>query len=139
MDTRQGLTDMRRAGRLVGARLLLVEDTHTVRQALRTMLELEGATVMEAGTGREAFDLMAREAFDLVLTDLGLPDIPGADVIAQVRLASEGRTAVAVLSGADPQQLAAALEAGAERAFRKPFDWDDLLAYIARRTVRRVA
>jgi DNA-binding response OmpR family regulator len=129
----------RRAQRLAGARLLLVEDAPALRQVLRMLLECEGARVMEAETGRDALDLVRREPFDLVLTDLGLPDMPGEALIEQVQEAAQGRTPVAVLSGADPDQIEAALNAGAERAFRKPFDWDDLLAYVSRRTMCRVA
>lgn len=116
---------------LAGIHVLVVEDTASIRQILRTMLETEGATVVEASTGREALDLARAEAFDVALTDLGLPDMSGEAVIADVRAVSRGRTRVAVVSGAHPDDLAHALEAGAERAFAKPVEWDDLVRYVA--------
>lgn len=69
-----------------------------------------------------------------MLTDLGLPDMPGEAVIARVRAVSRGRTPVAVVSGSDPGRLAHALQVGAERAFAKPVDWEDLVRYLIRRT-----
>jgi CheY-like chemotaxis protein len=126
-------------GPLAASRLLLIEDAAALRQLLRHLLELEGATVDEAGTGREALELVRRQPFDLVLTDLGLPDMPGRAVVARVCAVLQGRTPVAVLSGAGQDELRGALEAGAERVFAKPVDWDDLLAYVVERTVSRVA
>jgi two-component system CheB/CheR fusion protein len=136
MDT---TTDLRANGRLAGTRLLLIEDSPRLRQTIRVLLEIEGAVVVETGTGREALDLVRRLPFDLALTDLGLPDMPGRTVIAQIRALTQSRLPVAVLSGAHRDDLAEAVEAGAERAFSKPIDWDALVTYLARRTVPRVA
>lgn len=116
---------------LAGIHVLLVEDTASILQLMRTMLEIEGATVVEASTGREAIDLARAEAFDVALTDLGLPDMSGAAVVADVRAVSRGRTRIAVVSGAHQDDLAYALEAGAERAFAKPVEWNDLVRYMA--------
>ncbi len=103
------------------------------------MLELEGATVVEAGTGGEALHLAAAQGFDVALTDLGLPDMSGEAVITGIRSVSRGRTPVAVVSGAHAEALAHALEVGAERAFTKPMNWDDLVRYLAGRTTASVA
>jgi DNA-binding NtrC family response regulator len=123
----------RARNRLSGLRVLVVEDDATLRQLVRAMLEPEGATVSEAGTGREALAAAAAQAFDVALTDLGLPDMPGATLIAGIHAATSGRTSVAVVSGAAPDDLAHAVHVGAERAFAKPVDWDDLLRYLAHR------
>ncbi|MBI2219217.1 MAG: response regulator [Candidatus Rokubacteria bacterium] len=123
--------------RLSGLRVLVVEDLAVIRQLIRLMLESEGATVVEACTGREAFELAATQTFDVALTDLGLPDMPGAAVINRILSASHGRTPVAVVSGAHEADLAHALEVGAERAFSKPMDWDEIIRYLARRTKAR--
>lgn len=120
--------------RLSGVRVLLVEDVATVRQAIRWMLEAEGATVVEACAGREAVELAATQTFDAVLTDLGLPDMSGEAIITGLRAVSQGRTPVAVVSGAPEEDLAHALEVGAERAFTKPIDADDLVHYLAHTT-----
>lgn len=120
--------------RLSGVRILVVEDVATVRQVIRRILDTEGATVVEAGTGREAVELAATQMFDAVLTDLGLPDMSGEAVITGIRAASPVRTPVAVVSGANEKDLAHALEVGAERAFTEPVDSDDLVQYLARTT-----
>jgi DNA-binding response OmpR family regulator len=125
--------------RLAGARLLLIEDAFMLRKTIRLMLELEGATVVEAGTAREGLEMVRRHPFDLVLTDLGLPDMAGPAVIVQIRAASQGRTPVAVLSGAHEDRLVEAVDAGADCAFAKPVDWEVLVAYLAVRTISRTA
>ncbi|MBI1737581.1 MAG: response regulator [Candidatus Rokubacteria bacterium] len=117
---------------LDGLRILVVEDVPAVRKLMVSLLALEGATVVEACTGREACERVREAAFDVALTDLGLPDIPGEAVVAYVRASSGGRTPVAVLSGANEADLARALALGAERAFAKPIDWEELLAYLTR-------
>jgi CheY-like chemotaxis protein len=71
-------------GALGGARILLVEDNKDIRDVFSILLEIEGAKVTAAATGREAVDLAMRQEFDLLLTDLGLPDIPGDLVIRNV-------------------------------------------------------
>jgi DNA-binding response OmpR family regulator len=110
--------------------LLVDQDVDLLRQLLRWRLEAEGATVVEAATGGEALELAGTQPFDLVLTDLGLPDVSGEAVITGVRSLSQGRTPVAVFSGAPAADLAHALELGAERVFTKPSDLDNLIRYL---------
>lgn len=117
---------------LSGLRVLIVEDVATIRTLTRELLELEGAVVMEASTGRRAVEVLREYDVDVVLTDLGLPDVPGAVVITYVRVAFEGRTPVAVLSGSSPQDLARARKLGAAQVFSKPVEWGELVEYLAR-------
>jgi CheY-like chemotaxis protein len=117
--------------RLSGMNVLIVDDVDSVREVIREMLEMEGATVVEACTAHEALELTDTLMFDVVLTDLGLPDVSGEAVIAGVRSLAGGRIPVAVVSGADPEALARAAELGADRIFRKPVDREDLIRYVA--------
>jgi two-component system KDP operon response regulator KdpE len=117
--------------RLSGLRVLLVEDVDAIRQLVRWVLETEGAMVVEAINGREACELAGGQTVDVVVTDLGLPDMSGAAVVKGIRSASRGRIPIVVVSGAGPQDLADALEIGAERAFSKPMDLEDLIRYLA--------
>jgi CheY-like chemotaxis protein len=119
---------------LAGMRILVVEDVAAVRRLIASLLALEGAMVVEACTGRQACELAREGHFDVALTDLGLPDMPGEAVVAYVRAQSGGRTPVAVLSGANEADLARALTLGAERVFAKPIDWEELLAYLTRQS-----
>lgn len=119
---------------LSGLRVLVVEDVAAIRKLICSLLELEGAVVLEACTGREAVEIARTREFDVALTDLGLPDVPGEAVIAYIRAASRGRTPVAVLSGASETELARAVEMGVDRIFTKPVDWHDLLRYLEGQT-----
>ena len=119
---------------LDGLRILVVEDVADVRKPIAALLALEGATVVEACTGREACELARDGEFDVALTDLGLPDMPGEAVVTYLRVRSGGRTPVAVLSGASDMDLARALALGAERVFAKPIDWEELLDYLTRQS-----
>jgi DNA-binding NtrC family response regulator len=124
---------------LAGMRLLVVDDDNAVRTILCAMLEARGATVIEAANARQALEHLTAQEFDVVLTDLGLPDRSGEAVIAEVKSLSGGRTPVAVISGADARALAHAIEAGAERAFKKPIDGPGLIRYLVDKRTRAVA
>src|SRR2546422_8416576 len=69
-------------GRLAHLRVLVIEDVPDIREVFVMLLRSEGAGVTAVGTGREAAEVVARHEFDVVLTDLGLPDIPG-DVLGR--------------------------------------------------------
>ena len=116
---------------LSGLRVLLVEDDVDVRLIMRWILQARGATVSEARTGCEALYLVRRDRFDVVLTDLGLPDMSGEAVIVAIRASDEAGTPIAVVSGDDPSSLRRAREVGAERTFHKPVNWKDLMFYLA--------
>jgi DNA-binding NtrC family response regulator len=119
--------------RLTGLRVLVVEDDRMVREVLGEFLTLEGAVVLEAASASAALDVLREDDVDVVLTDLGLPDISGEAIIAHVRLLSPGRTAVVVMSGAGPSEVTRARALGAERVFPKPLEWTQLVAYLERR------
>ena len=92
---------MERENPLRRARVLLVEDARDIREVFTLLLEAEGARVTSVGTGREAVDLAARQEFDVLLTDLGLPDIPGDMVIRHVVATAPKRPWVVVVTGYD--------------------------------------
>ena len=79
-----------------GIPLLLVDDEPPIRRLLRTSLVVHGYRILEAGTARAALDIVAREAPEVVLLDLGLPDQDGLEVIRQLRTAGS-RVAIVVL------------------------------------------
>jgi two-component system, OmpR family, KDP operon response regulator KdpE len=119
------------------SRVLVVDDEPQIRRALRTSLEAHGYEVVAVGTGEEGVVSAADAAPDLVLLDLGLPDIDGTEVIRRVRTFSE--VPVIVLSVRESQQdKVAALDAGADDYVLKPFGMEELLAR-ARAAMRRAA
>jgi two-component system KDP operon response regulator KdpE len=117
--------------------ILVVDDEPQILRALRTSLTGRGYTMLGASTGEEALTALASSSPDLVILDLGLPDMDGVDVIAALRAWSA--VPVIVLSVRDAQAgKVAALDAGADDYLTKPFGMEELLARI-RATLRRVA
>src|SRR5258705_718004 len=122
---------MERENPLRQARVLLVEDARDIREVFTLLLEAEGARVTATGTGREAVELAAREDFDIVLTDLGLPDIPGDIVIRQVVATARRRPRIVVVTGYDEPFIGRARQAGADVGLTKANAWAELLDGLA--------
>jgi len=112
-------------------RVLLVEDSSDVREVFTLLLRSEGVDVVATGSGCEAVDLAARTDFDIVLTDLGLPDIPGEVVIRRVLAGSRRRPRVIVVTGYDEPFVSRARQAGADLVFIKPILWSTLADTLA--------
>jgi two-component system KDP operon response regulator KdpE len=112
-----------------GARILVVDDEPTLVRAVETNLRKHDFWVERAATGEAAIAAHARVRPDLVLLDLGLPDIDGLQVIRSIR--SHSSTPIVVLSarGAEGDKVAA-LELGADDYLTKPFGARELLARI---------
>ena len=110
-------------------RILIVDDEPHVRKFLRLSLQTENFNVLEATTAEEALTLVHNAAPDLMVLDLGLPDIDGRQVIRDVRLTS--LMPILVLSGrTEDSEKIAALEQGADDYMTKPFAVRDLVARV---------
>jgi two-component system, OmpR family, response regulator MprA len=110
-------------------RVLVVDDEPQIRRALRTSLEAHGYEMQTVGTGEEAVIGAAESAPELMLLDLGLPDLDGTEVIRRVRGFTE--LPIIVLSVRDGQHdKVAALDAGADDYVTKPFALEELLARL---------
>jgi two-component system KDP operon response regulator KdpE len=108
-------------------KVLVVDDEPQIRRALRTSLEAHGYEVTAVGTGEEGVVRAAEMSPDLVLLDLGLPDVDGAEVIQRIRAFSE--VPIIVVSVREGQHdKVAALDAGADDFVTKPFGMEELLA-----------
>jgi two-component system, OmpR family, KDP operon response regulator KdpE len=111
------------------SRVLLVDDDPQLARALRITLRAAGYDVVTAADGRAALREAAGEHPDLVVLDLGLPDMDGAEVLAGLRPWFTGP--VLVLSArADSHDKIDALDAGADDYVSKPFDMGELLARL---------
>jgi two-component system KDP operon response regulator KdpE len=111
------------------ANILIVEDEPPIRRLLRATLGANDYRTLEAGTGAEALSAMRHHRPDLVLLDLGLPDIDGLQLIAEIR--KLGPVPIVVLSSrGDEAAKVAALDSGADDYVTKPFGADELLARI---------
>ncbi len=116
------------------ARILLVEDDRLVRMNLALVLGREGYALDMAVCAAEAFELLDRGHYDLILAEIGLPDESGLEVLHAVKR-SDPSTRVVLVTGSEnpPTQEEAALE-GAECVLFKPFALADLLAMVRRLT-----
>jgi CheY-like chemotaxis protein len=113
-------------------RILLVEDAPDIREVFTVLLRVEGAEVTATGSGREAVDLSRHHDFDVVLSDLGLPDIAGDALIRQILSTARRRVRVIVVTGYGEPYLSRARQAGAEVVFTKPVEWTRILEALER-------
>ena len=117
------------------AQILLVDDELSIQRAMAPLLRSRGYSVTLASTGREALELFARDRPDLVILDLGLPDIPGIEVCRQVRELADTPIQILSARGAEKDKVAA-LDQGADDYMTKPFGPEELMARV-RATLRR--
>jgi two-component system, OmpR family, KDP operon response regulator KdpE len=116
-------------------RVLVVDDEPQILRALRINLRVREYEVQAAATGAEALKMASRYPPDLVILDLGLPDLDGVEVIQGLR--GWTKAPIIVLSGrADSTDKVEALDAGADDYITKPFGVEELLARM-RAAVRR--
>jgi len=112
-------------------RILIIDDDGMVRELLSDILQAAGHTVVQASGGREAIRLFRKDPFDLVLTDLGMPDCSGWEVAAAIK-AIAPRTPVALVTGwsitLDRAKLKAA---GVDLVLSKPFQYPDVMTVVA--------
>src|SRR5665647_2244860 len=109
--------------------ILLIEDDAQIRRFLRASLVTQGYELIEAGTGRDGLALAASRVPEIVLLDLGLPDIEGLDVIKQLRSWSSVPIIILSARGQERDKVAN-LDAGADDYLTKPFGIGELLARI---------
>jgi two-component system, OmpR family, KDP operon response regulator KdpE len=109
--------------------IIVIEDDPSIRRFLRTSLSTHGFSIFEADTGKQAIVEVGVRKPDLVILDLGLPDMDGIDVIKAIRDGSE--LPIIILSArSNEQSKIAALDSGANDYLTKPFSFDELLARI---------
>ena len=109
--------------------VLVVDDEPPIRKLLRMGLGAQGYDVLEAPNGKTALELMGGKP-DLVILDLGLPDVQGLDLLRQMRAQNEGVPIVVLSSRGDEAAKVAALDLGADDYVTKPFGMEELLARI---------
>jgi two-component system KDP operon response regulator KdpE len=116
-------------------RVLVVDDERPIRRYLRAALSAQGYAVLEAASGQEALSAVALERPDLVILDLGLPDLDGVEVTQQLREWTQ--VPILILSVREHESdKVAALDAGADDYLTKPFGTSELLARL-RAALRR--
>jgi two-component system KDP operon response regulator KdpE len=117
-------------GKAAPVKVLVVDDEPPIRRFLRTSLSAQGYQVTEAENGTGALDNLRRSSVDVLVLDLGLPDIDGLDIIERVRGQGSPLPIVVLSSRADEPGKVTALDLGADGYVTKPFGIDELLARI---------
>lgn len=116
-------------GEVPPARILVIDDESQIRKFLTIGLKSEGYAVDQADTGQEGLELLATRGAELVVLDLGLPDMDGHDVLRELR--SWSRVPVIVLSVRESEsEKVRALDAGANDYVTKPFGIQELMARV---------
>src|SRR6188508_3088110 len=118
------------------SRILIVDDEPNILGTVTPLLRARGYEVFSAMSGRAGLDAVERDKPDLIVLDLGLPDMDGVDVCRQMRQATSVPILVLSARGAEGDKVAA-LDAGADDYVTKPFGAEELLARI-RAALRRV-
>ena len=103
-----------------GTTLLVIDDEPQIRRVVRNALKGDGTRVLEAATGQQGIDIAAAECPDLIVLDLGLPDLSGADVCRAIRGWSTAPILVLSARHADDDKVAL-LDLGADDYLTKPF------------------
>jgi two-component system KDP operon response regulator KdpE len=119
------------------AKVLVVDDDRALLRALRVALSAKGHEVLVAGTGEEGLSAVALRRPDIVVLDLGLPDIDGLEVVRRLRTWSQVPVIVLSATALEDRKVAA-LDAGADDYVTKPFGMAELEARV-RTALRRPA
>ncbi len=112
-----------------GRKILIVDDEPEIRRFLRASLKLYYHEILEAETGMEALSIIYQEKPDLVILDLGLPDMDGVDVTRQIRQFSTISIIILSVRNSEHNKIEA-LDAGADDYLTKPFSMGELLARV---------
>ncbi len=111
------------------ATVLVIDDEPPIRRLLRTTLAAQDYRVIEAADGQEGLSLLRHEKPDVLLVDLGLPDIDGLELIRMIR--AESPVPIVVLSSRDDEKgKVEALDLGADDYVTKPFGMEELVARL---------
>jgi len=110
-------------------RVLVIDDEPPIRKLVRMGLSTQGYETLEAANGADGLELLA-ERPDVVVLDLGLPDMDGLEVLRTIRSRGDGVPVVVLSSRGDEAGKVAALDLGADDYVTKPFGMDELLARL---------
>jgi two-component system, OmpR family, KDP operon response regulator KdpE len=108
-------------------KVLIIDDEPPIRKLLRMGLTTQGYDILEAGNGKAALEILNQNP-DLVILDLGLPDIQGHELLRTIRSRNESVPVVVLSSRGDEVGKVQALDLGADDYVTKPFGMDELLA-----------
>ena len=109
-------------------RVLVIDDEPPIRKLLRVGLSAHGYQIIEASSGKMALELLGGQPPDLIVLDLGLPDMQGHELLRTMRARNDSVPIVVLSSRDDEAGKVQALDSGADDYVTKPFGMDELLA-----------
>jgi len=114
-------------------KILVIDDENSIRLLLKKMLEREGFDVMTASDGKEGMDIISKAAFDLVITDIVMPEKEGIEIIMELKKGYPDIPIIAISGGGIVMPeiyLDLAEKLGAVHTFSKPIDKETLVSTI---------
>jgi two-component system, OmpR family, KDP operon response regulator KdpE len=109
-------------------RVLVIDDEPPIRKLLRVGLSAQGYQITEASSGKMALELLGQQRPDVIVLDLGLPDMQGHELLRTIRARNDSVPIVVLSSRDDEAGKVQALDSGADDYVTKPFGMDELLA-----------
>jgi DNA-binding response OmpR family regulator len=111
-------------------RILIVEDDEEMRTLLRDMIEEEGYKAASVNNGSEAFRKLAKESFDLIITDVRMPGLTGLDILPGIKKLQPDAPIIVITAFGSEEVQKKALERGADAYLEKPIHFDKLRTLI---------
>jgi two-component system response regulator PilR (NtrC family) len=116
----------------MNARILIADDERNIRESVSLILSEEGCETKLAATGKEALDLLSKEDFDILITDLKMPEMDGMELVKNCLKICPQTSVIIITAHASVESAIEALRMGAFDYILKPFDFDDLLLKVQR-------
>jgi two-component system response regulator PilR (NtrC family) len=116
----------------MNARILIADDERNIRESVSLILSEEGCETRLASTGKEALDLLNKEDFDILITDLKMPEMDGIELVKNCLKICPQTSVIIITAHASVESAIEALRMGAFDYILKPFDFDDLLLKVQR-------
>jgi DNA-binding NtrC family response regulator len=113
-------------------RIMVVDDEQIIRESICYILRKEGYNVTEAENGRVAYDKLTLESFDLVITDLEMPEMKGIELLERITHMNPQTSVIIITAYGSLETAIAALRSGASDYILKPIEFDELLVKIRR-------
>ncbi len=113
-------------------RILVVDDEEIIRESISFILKKEGYSVTEAANGKEAYDKFLGESFDLIVTDLEMPEMKGIELLDRIMRVNSQSLVVIITAYGSLDTAIAALRKGASDYILKPLEFDELLVKLKR-------
>ena len=111
-------------------KILVVDDEDIIRESLSYILKKEKYDVEEAANGRIAYEILKEKAFDLVITDLEMPEMKGIELLEEIKKMNPQTNTIVITAYASVDTAIAALRTGASDYILKPVEFDELLIKV---------